>query len=64
MDEVEFILPAHNEPLLGSVYLSRFRDALQAVKDEGTPFVLTDGNREYDFGRFSVIVPDPPPWSE
>ncbi len=23
---------------------------------------VTDGNREYDFGRFSILVSDPPPW--
>ena len=60
---VDFILPAHNEPLLESVFLTRFRDAFQTMKDETTPFVLTDGDREYSFDGFSIIVPDPPPWA-
>ena len=60
--EVDFILPAHNEPKLESAYLTRFRDAFQAMKKDGAPYVLTDGNREYAFDRFSIIVGDPPPW--
>ena len=62
--DVNFILPAHNEPLLESAYLTRFRDAFQAMKDETIPFVLTDGDREYTFDGFSIIVPDPPPWNQ
>ncbi len=61
--DVDFILPAHNEPFLESAYLTRFRDAFRAVEGEEMPFVLTDGNREYSFEGFSIIVPDPPPWS-
>jgi len=61
--DVDFILPAHNEPLLESGYLTRFSDAFQAMRDETIPFVLTDGNREYPFDGFSIIVPDPPPWA-
>jgi glyoxylase-like metal-dependent hydrolase (beta-lactamase superfamily II) len=59
---VDFILPAHNEPLLRSAFLKRFRDAFQAMRDETAPFVLTDGNREYSFDGFSILVSDPPPW--
>lgn len=62
--DVDFLLPAHNEPLLESTYLTRFRDAFQAMRDETTPFVLTDGSREYAFGEFSIIVRDPPPWAQ
>jgi glyoxylase-like metal-dependent hydrolase (beta-lactamase superfamily II) len=61
--EVDFILPAHNEPLLKSEYLGRFRDAFQAMREGSVPFSLTDGNREYTFEGFSMIVSDPPPWS-
>ena len=62
-NDVDFILPAHNEPLLESDYLGRFRDAFHAITDPKTAFVITDGDREYSFGDFSIIVPDPPPWS-
>ncbi len=63
-NEVDHILPAHNEPFLESVYLERFRDAFETLKNEGVPCVLTDGNREYSFEGFSIIVSDPPPWLE
>jgi glyoxylase-like metal-dependent hydrolase (beta-lactamase superfamily II) len=61
--EVDFILPAHNEPLLKSEYLGRFRDAFRAMREGSVPFSLTDGDREYTFEGFSIIVSDPPPWS-
>jgi glyoxylase-like metal-dependent hydrolase (beta-lactamase superfamily II) len=61
---VDYILPAHNEPLLKSGYLVRFSDAFQAMRDEMAPFVLTDGSREYAFEGFSIIVADPPPWAQ
>lgn len=61
--QVDYILPAHNEPLLGSAYLTAFRDAFQTMRAESTQFVLTDGAREYAFDGFSIIVSDPPPWS-
>ncbi len=60
--DVDSILPAHNEPLLESAYLVRLRDAFQAMAADSVPFVLTDGNREYAFEGFSIIVADPPPW--
>ena len=63
-NDVDFILPAHNEPLLESDYLLRFRDAFHTITDPKTSFVITDGNREYSFEGFSIIVPDPPPWSK
>ena len=62
-DQVDHLLPAHNEPVLSSVFLPALRDAFSTVQQPGTPYVLTDGNREYSFERFSLIVPDPPPWA-
>jgi glyoxylase-like metal-dependent hydrolase (beta-lactamase superfamily II) len=59
---VKVVLPAHNEPTLPSSELLTFGDAFRAMREDGLPFVLTDGNREYDFGRFSVLVSNPPPW--
>ncbi len=61
--EVDLVLPAHNEPTMPAAELVRLRDAFRSLRDGATPFVLTDGNREYDFGRFSILVPDPPPWA-
>ena len=62
--EVDHLLPAHNEPVISSQYLDALRQAFIVVQKPDSPFVLTDGNREYDFGRFSLIVPDPPPWQD
>lgn len=60
-DAVDVVLPAHNEPTLPASELIAFGEAFAAMR-EGRPFVLTDGHREYDFGRFSILVSDPPPW--
>ncbi len=61
-DEVDLVLPAHNEPTMSPNELVRFGSAFTAMRKENTPFVATDGNREYDFDRFSILVSDPPPW--
>jgi glyoxylase-like metal-dependent hydrolase (beta-lactamase superfamily II) len=60
VEEVDHLLPSHNEPLMPSIYLERMREAFESVKNETTPFVLTDGNREYKFDGFSILVPHPP----
>ena len=62
VDEVDFILPAHNEPLLESKYLTSFSDAFAAMMADTLEFVITDENREYVFDGFSIVVTDPPPW--
>ncbi|HEY7699412.1 MAG TPA: MBL fold metallo-hydrolase [Vicinamibacteria bacterium] len=59
--DVDFLLPAHNEPLVKSEVLLRMRDAFEAVAAGKAEFVLTDGNREYDFDGFSILTPDPLP---
>jgi glyoxylase-like metal-dependent hydrolase (beta-lactamase superfamily II) len=60
-DEVDFLLPAHNEPLVTSEFLDRMRDAFDAVAASEAEFVITDGNREYSFEGFSILTPDPLP---
>ena len=57
--EVDFVFTAHNVPVVDSDYLLRLRDAFEMIANGEGEFVLTDGNREYDFGDFSVIVSDP-----
>ncbi len=59
---VDVVLPAHNEPTLPGTELVALADAFAAVEAGHASFVLTDGLREYDFGRFSLLVTDPPPW--
>ena len=63
-DGVDLVLPAHNEPTMPSSELVALRDAFRTMRQGDIPYVLTDGHREYDFGRFSILVSDPPPWSE
>jgi len=57
--DVDFVLPAHNEPLVPSEVLVRMRDAFETIAASDAEFVLTDGNREYSFDGFSILTPDP-----
>ena len=58
--EVDYLLPAHNEPLLPSIYLERMRDAFDSIASEAAPYKKVDGNREYRFEGFSILTKDPP----
>ena len=49
-------MTAHNVPVVDSNYLNQLGDAFDTIVDGRGEYVLTDGNREYDFGDFSVIV--------
>jgi glyoxylase-like metal-dependent hydrolase (beta-lactamase superfamily II) len=60
-DDVDFVLPAHNEPLLPSERLVGMRNAFDAVAESRAEFVLTDGSREYTFEGVSILTPDPLP---
>ena len=61
---VEVVLPAHNEPTMPADELVVLRGAFDAMRRGAVRFVRTDGAREYFFGRFSILVPDPPPWPD
>lgn len=61
-DAVDLVLPAHNEPTLPPSELLVLKEAFLTLPQDDMPFVLTDGHREYDFGRFSILVSEPPPW--
>lgn len=54
---LDYLLTAHNVPLVGSDYLGRMRDAFDAIENGTVTFVETDGAHEYGFENFSVIVP-------
>ena len=60
-DEVDYVLPAHNEPWVESDALRRMRDAFDAIAEDCASFVISDGNREYSFDRFTILTPDPLP---
>jgi len=55
-DDVDVLLTAHNVPIVDSVYLLELDAAFQTISAGRGSYVVTDGNREYDFGSFSVIV--------
>ncbi len=61
---VDYVLPAHNEPVLEGNILQAFGAAFVTVQQDAAAYVLTDGYREYDFDRFSLIVTEPPPWKD
>lgn len=60
ISEVDSLLPAHNEPLLPSIYLERMRDAFEEIVSEEASYRMADGNREYRFEGFSILTKDPP----
>jgi glyoxylase-like metal-dependent hydrolase (beta-lactamase superfamily II) len=53
---VNHLLPGHNQGLVGSEYLIRMAEAFDAVAAGKRDYVATDGNREYRFESFSIIV--------
>tara|TARA_R110002049_G_scaffold84663_15_gene215458 strand:- start:332 stop:1342 length:1011 start_codon:yes stop_codon:yes gene_type:complete len=57
VSEVDTLLMAHNVPVASSAYLLELNAAFASLYDD-EDFILTDGNREYDFGDFSIIVPN------
>ncbi len=59
--EVDTLVTAHNVPFADSAFLGRLRNAFISMAAGTSEFVVTDGNREYDFGAFSIIVPDDNP---
>ena len=64
-DAVKIVLPAHNEPTMPPQTLVEMGNAFEAMQQDQLdqlPYVLTDGDREYKFDSFSVLVSDPPPW--
>jgi glyoxylase-like metal-dependent hydrolase (beta-lactamase superfamily II) len=57
--EVDTLVTAHNVPYASSGYLVEMRDAFERIAAGDADFVSTDGNREYAFGDFSIILPEP-----
>lgn len=61
-ERVDALLPAHNEPLVDGKFLTAMHKAFRAVQKPHTPYRLSDGDREYQFDGFSIMVSEPPPW--
>ncbi len=53
---VEHLLPGHNQGLVGSEYLIRMAEAFERVASGELRGTVTDGNRQYFFENFSIIV--------
>jgi len=62
--EVDWVLPAHNEPTMPSAELTALESAFDAIQQPRAEHVIADGQREYMFESFSILVSDPPPWLE
>lgn len=60
--DVDTLLPSHNEPWVTSDYLSAMHKAFIAIQKPGAKYRLSDGDREYSFDGFSIMVNDPPSW--
>ncbi|MDH3747313.1 MAG: MBL fold metallo-hydrolase [Gammaproteobacteria bacterium] len=54
--DIEYVLTAHNVPIVTSSYLLELREAFDTIKSGRGEYALADGHREYDFGDFSIIV--------
>ncbi len=55
--EIDHIMTSHNVPRAEPAYLSRVKDAFEAIATKNAAYVETDGAFEYQFDGFSVIVP-------
>ncbi|MFT4924980.1 MAG: glyoxylase-like metal-dependent hydrolase (beta-lactamase superfamily II) [Phenylobacterium sp.] len=58
-DEVDFLLPGHNETMQPVAYLDKLRAATLAVLDPATPSAKDEGLRNYQFDGFRLLVKDP-----
>ncbi|HZQ70992.1 MAG TPA: MBL fold metallo-hydrolase [Terriglobales bacterium] len=56
--QVDLVLPSHNFPAESPMELSRLSLALKEVQSGKAKFTRKDGRREYNFGRFSLLMAD------
>lgn len=62
--DVDILLPAHNEPWVTSDYLKAMYQGFLDIQKPGAEYRITDGDREYRFDGFTIMVSDPAPWQE
>lgn len=55
--DVDYLLTAHNVPVVAGSYLGRLNAAFAAIQSGRVTFTETDGAYEYDFDGFSIITP-------
>lgn len=58
-NDVDYLLPGHNETMQPVSYLNELRAATMAIINPTTSFTPGNGRKIYDFGNFSIIVKDP-----
>ncbi|MBL4602391.1 MAG: MBL fold metallo-hydrolase [Emcibacteraceae bacterium] len=58
-NDVDYLLPGHNETMQPVSYLNELRKATLAILNPTTPYEQGENRRAYDFGDFSIIVKDP-----
>jgi glyoxylase-like metal-dependent hydrolase (beta-lactamase superfamily II) len=57
--DVDYLLPGHNETMQPVSYLNKLRAATLAVLDPATPSTREEDLRHYQFDGFSLLVKDP-----
>ncbi|MBT5074096.1 MAG: MBL fold metallo-hydrolase [Kordiimonadaceae bacterium] len=62
--DVDILLPSHNEPWVSSDYLVAMHWAFIAMQKQGADYRISDGDREYGFDGFTIMVNDPAPWEQ
>lgn len=63
-EHVDILLPAHNEPWVSADYLPAMYQGFLDIQKPDAEYRITDGDREYRFDGFTIMVSDPPPWQE
>ena len=54
--EIDIAITSHNVPIVDGEYMIALGIAFEQIKAGSVEYVVTDGNREYQFDGFSVIV--------
>jgi glyoxylase-like metal-dependent hydrolase (beta-lactamase superfamily II) len=54
--EIDVAITSHNVPIVDGSYMVALGTAFEQIKAGGVEYMVTDGNREYQFDGFSVIV--------
>ena len=56
--EIDIAITSHNVPIVDGSYMIALGRAFEEIKAGIAEYMMTDGNREYQFDGFSVIVKD------
>jgi len=54
--EIDIAITSHNVPVVDGSYMIALGLAFEQIKAGNVEFAVTDGNRQYQFDGFSVIV--------